>query len=157
MSRALGRAEITNMVMVEDPDTGKVLVQNRLKSWCGISFPGGHVEPGESVYDSAVREVREETGLTVSDLKFCGVMHWFEKDTGDWYIEYFYKTCSFSGELVPETEEGPVYWASLDEIMKMPLSPNFKEYLPLFLEDRYTEGYCAWSGDMNAEKSVIYR
>lgn len=50
------------MVMVQHPETGMVLVQNRIKSWQGIAFPGGHAEPGESIYDSAVREIREETG-----------------------------------------------------------------------------------------------
>lgn len=56
------KTEITNMVMVQHPETGMVLVQNRIKSWQGIAFPGGHAEPGESIYDSAVREIREETG-----------------------------------------------------------------------------------------------
>lgn len=157
MSRAQGNVEITNMIMVEDPATGKKLVIDRCKSWCGISFPGGHVEPGESVYDSAVREIKEETGLVVSNLKFCAVMHWYERETGNWYIEYFYKTDEYSGELISETDEGPVFWASLEEINSRKLSPNFKQYLPLFLDDRYTEGYCCWSGDMNAEKSIIYR
>ncbi|MDD4494287.1 MAG: NUDIX domain-containing protein [Eubacteriales bacterium] len=52
--------EFTTMVMIQDKHTGKVLVQNRVKSWKGLSFPGGHVENGESFYDCAVREVKEE-------------------------------------------------------------------------------------------------
>ena len=67
--------ELTNMVMVEDPETGRVLVQKRVKKYCGIAFPGGHVEDGESIYDSAVREIREETGLEIRDLKACGYIH----------------------------------------------------------------------------------
>ena len=39
--------ELTNMVMVEDKSTGCALVQERVISWRGLSFPGGHVEPGE--------------------------------------------------------------------------------------------------------------
>jgi 8-oxo-dGTP diphosphatase len=58
------------MVMIQNKHTGKVLVQDRVKSWKGLSFPGGHVENGESFYDCAVREVKEETGLEVRDLKF---------------------------------------------------------------------------------------
>ena len=71
------------MVMVYDGDS--VVVLDRKKSWPGLTFPGGHVEPGESFYDSAVREVREETGLTVEDLVPCGVVHWASKD-GKRYI-----------------------------------------------------------------------
>lgn len=43
------KLEITNMVMVQDKTTGKVIAQDRIKSWCGISFPGGHAENGESI------------------------------------------------------------------------------------------------------------
>ena len=55
------KLEITNMVMVRDASTGKVVFQERVKSWRGISFPGGHAEPNETIYDSAIREIREET------------------------------------------------------------------------------------------------
>lgn len=59
------KLEITNMVMIQDKSTGKVVVQDRIKSWCGIAFPGGHSENGESIYDSAIREIKEETGLDI--------------------------------------------------------------------------------------------
>ena len=71
------KLEITNMVMIQNKSTGKVVVQERVKSWRGISFPGGHAEPGESIYDSAVREIKEETGLDIRNLKSCGFMCWF--------------------------------------------------------------------------------
>ncbi len=75
----------TNMCMVYDGE-GNVLVQNRLNpDWPGIVFPGGHVEAGESFYDAAVREVFEETGLTVSELQMCGIKDWF-RDDGTRYV-----------------------------------------------------------------------
>ena len=59
------QAIFTNLVMVYDKQ-GNILVQDRKDpSWPGICFPGGHVEPGESFVASAIREVKEETGLTV--------------------------------------------------------------------------------------------
>ena len=71
---------ICNMYMIEDKATGRVLVQHRLPKatnpWCGLTFPGGHVEAGESITASTVREIREETGLTVSNLRMCGVGKW---------------------------------------------------------------------------------
>lgn len=51
------KVEITNMIMVKNRQTGEILVEERVKYWCGIAFPGGHVDEGESYYDAAVREV----------------------------------------------------------------------------------------------------
>lgn len=149
------KLEITNMVMIQDKSTGKVVVQERVKSWCGISFPGGHAEPGESIYDSAVREIKEETGLDIRNLKACGFMYWFNNQTEDKYFTYFYKTSDYSGELLDCTDEGRVFWTSLSELDDMKLAPNFKEYLPMFLEDKYAEAYCSWNDDQPWE--IVYR
>lgn len=138
------KIELTNMVMVEDNATGRVLVQERVKSWTGLSFPGGHVEAGESFVDSAIREIKEETGLDICNLKSCGVIHWANKDTLDRYIVYLYKTSDFSGELLSETEEGRVFWTTLDELKKGRLSNNFGKYIPMFLNDELNEFYCFW-------------
>lgn len=159
----MANLEITNMVMIQDMATGKVVVQDRLKSWCGIAFPGGHAEPGESIYDSAIREVWEETGLTVRNLTPCGFMYWFNNKTQDKYFTYFYKTTDFTGTLIDATEEGAVFWTSLDSLDSMKLAPNFKEYLPVFLADRYTEAYCSWNDEMEIDQTksnpwgIIYR
>ena len=98
------KTEFTNMVMVENRENGKVLVQERVKSWTGISFPGGHVEPGESFIESAIREVKEETGLDITNLEPCGVIHWVHRDRGDRYVVFLYKTSRFSGKLIDETD-----------------------------------------------------
>lgn len=145
------KLEITNMVMVQDKSTGKVIVQERIKSWCGISFPGGHVENGESIYDSAIREIKEETGLNIENLKYCGIIYWFNNKTEDRYFVHLYKTTDYSGEMFTETEEGRVFWASLEELYNMQLSSNFREYLPVFLENKYSEAYCSWNDDMDVD------
>lgn len=151
------------MVMVQDPVTRKVLVQNRVKSWCGIAFPGGHAEPGESIYDSAVREIKEETGLDIKNLTPCGLMYWFNNQTQDKYFTYFYKTTDYSGTLIDATPEGEVFWTSLDQLAHMQLAPNFPDYLPIFLAHRYTEGYCSWNNDMHVDLTkpnpwgIVYR
>ena len=142
-----GTVELTNMVMVEDKTTGKVLVQERIKSWKGISFPGGHVEPGESFVDSATREIKEETGLDIRNLQSCGVIHWAHNRNFNRYIVFLYKTSDFSGELLPETDEGRVFWIEPDKLKDMNLSSNFANYLPMFLNGNCNEAFGSWNED----------
>lgn len=133
------KAELTNMVMVYDKNTNRAVVQQRVKYWKGITFPGGHVEKGESFIDSAKREVFEETGLKVDNLKLCGIIDWCHRKSGERYMVILYKTDTYSGELIGETEEGKVFWADIDEIPKMELPPYFDDYLKVFLDDNKQE------------------
>lgn len=147
----MSKIELTNMIMVQNPETKEVLVQRRVKYWCGISFPGGHVDNGESIYDSAVREVKEETGLTVKNLKYCGLVHWHNTDNNDKYFVHMYKTTEYQGELLKATDEGEVFFTSLESLKNMKLAPNFDKYIPMFLSDEYSEIFCNWNEKMKEE------
>lgn len=138
------KIELTNMVMVYNKETNEAVVQERVKYWCGATFPGGHVETGESFYDSAVREVWEETGLKIRNLESCGTIHWYNNKTGARYIVKLYRTSDYEGELIEATEEGRVFWANIDDIPNMKLSPNMEEYLKMFLGD-YSELFVSWN------------
>lgn len=73
------QAIFINMCMIYDND--KILIQKRTDpNWSGISFPGGHVEHGESFVESVIREVYEETGLTIYKPMLCGVKQFQNKD-----------------------------------------------------------------------------
>ena len=140
-------AKFYNMTMVIRED-GKVLVLDRIKTdWPGLTFPGGKVEKGESFTASAIREIKEETGLTVSSPIPCGIVHWADKTTGHRYIEFLYKAPAFTGELIGETNEGKVFWMDSEELRASDrLSPNFEHYLPLFLDGGYSELFFEWDG-----------
>lgn len=129
---------LTNMCMVYDGE--KVLVQNRVKpGWTGIAFPGGHVEKGESFTDSVIREIKEETNLTIEKPRMCGIKSWYTKE-GSRYIILFYKTDKFSGEL-QSSEEGEVFWADVTDVPKMNLAYGFDDMLKVFLNEDLSEFY----------------
>ena len=130
---------LTNMCMIYDDD-GNVLVQDRRDSdWGGITFPGGHVEKGESFTDAVIREVYEETGLTIETPQICGIKQWPEDD-GSRYIVLFYKTSHFAGEL-KSSEEGEVYWTKLSRLKDLPLARGMELMLRVFIEDEVGEYY----------------
>ena len=88
MKHELEKVELTNMCMILNEITNKMLVQVRDKNdWDGISFPGGHIEKGESIIASVIREVKEETGLDIKNVIPCGFKDWydFEKEKGILY------------------------------------------------------------------------
>ena len=143
----MAKIELTTMVMIQDPHTGKVLAQNRVKSWKGLAFPGGYVEDGESCYACAVREVKEETGLTVSNLSSCGFVHWLNSETSNRYLVFLYKTTEYSGELIAECNEGPNIWITLDEFRNTPSENQTRQYLLMFLTNQYSEAFGAWNAD----------
>ena len=82
--------KMANMCMIED-ENGNVLVEERKKSWQGLAFPGGKIENNESVYDSVIREIKEETNLNIKNLIFCGIKDWFDSKKNEKII---LKVCS---------------------------------------------------------------
>lgn len=146
------RAEVvtlTNMCMIYDGN-GNVVVQDRAdEKWGGLTFPGGHMEKGESFVDSVIREVYEETGLTIEKPRICGTKDW-QREDGSRYLVVFYKTNQFSGNL-KSSEEGEVKWMSLEEMKSGNLASDMEEMLRVFLEDDISEFHYAmedgeWKG-----------
>ena len=132
--------ELTNMCMVCD-GKGNVLVQNKKgdRTWHGWNFPGGHVEQGEFVTPSVIREVREETGLTIENPKLCGIKEFQKEQDGKRFIVFLYAASRFSGEL-RSSDEGDVFWYPLSELKRSKkLADGFSEMLPVFTSDEISE------------------
>ena len=132
--------ELTNMCMVCD-GKGNVLVQNKKgdRTWHGWNFPGGHVEQGEFVTPSVVREIRAETGLTIENPKLCGIKEFHKEQDGKRFIVFLYVASRFSGELC-SSDEGDVFWYPLSELKRSKeLADGFSEMLPVFTSDEISE------------------
>ncbi len=129
---------LTNMCMICDGDM--VVVQDRVgDSWTGIAFPGGHVEENESFTDALIREIFEETGLTVAHPRLCGIKNWF-RDDGTRYIVLLYRTDEFEGEL-RSSDEGKVFWAKLSELGNMNLASGMRELIECYTDENISELY----------------
>lgn len=135
----LEKAVFTNMCMIYD-DAGNILVQDRKDpDWPGITFPGGHVEPGESFVESVIREVREETGLTIENPVLCGSKQFQTRDDAR-YVVLFYKANRFSGEL-RSSDEGEVFWIPRNTLTDYTIANDFEDMLRVFESDDLSEFY----------------
>lgn len=145
MSR-LRNVELTNMCMIHNGD--KILVQSRplSKGWPGIVMPGGHIEPGESISQSVIREIFEETGLKIANPKLCGVKDW-QNDDGSNYIVFLFHAYEFSGELKP-SEEGEVFWTEPSALSGMNLASGMEETFQAFFRDDVSELFYDENGEI---------
>lgn len=137
------RVELTTLCMVSRGE--EILLQNRVKTdWRGYCFPGGYVEPGESIVDSVIREMQEETGLTVQHPKLCGIKQ-FPIDGGR-YLVFFFKTDAFTGEMT-SSEEGTVEWIHRKNLPDLSTVTDFMDMLKVFDRDDLTEFQYVADGD----------
>nr|WP_092067062.1 8-oxo-dGTP diphosphatase [Dendrosporobacter quercicolus]NSL49755.1 8-oxo-dGTP diphosphatase [Dendrosporobacter quercicolus DSM 1736]SDL48275.1 8-oxo-dGTP diphosphatase [Dendrosporobacter quercicolus] len=130
------KAIVTVLCMVHDGN--KILLQDRVrKDWRGFTFPGGHVEKEESFVQAIIREIYEETGLTIKEPKLCGVKQ-FQTDKDERYIVLLFKTDKFDGTLI-SSDEGEMRWIDRDSLNDYTLVNDFMELLNVFDSDYYSE------------------
>jgi len=132
------QAIFTNMCMIYNDDY--ILVQDRKNpDWPGVTFPGGHVEHGESFVESVKREVFEETGLIIENPILCGVKQ-FQTKQDQRYVVLFFKTSQFNGDL-SSSKEGDVFWIKKDDLNKYQLANYFLDMFSIFESDNISEFY----------------
>ena len=123
--------ELTVLCLIHK--NGRYLLQDRIKNdWKGYTLPGGHIEPGESIVDAVIREMQEETGLTIRHPHLCGVKQ-FPLEEGR-YIVFLFETEEFEGDL-RSSEEGTMHWIDERELSKVNLVEDFEDLIEVMLDD----------------------
>ncbi len=128
---------------------GKVLMLFRNKKendlnegkWVGV---GGKFLPGETPEQCLLREVQEETGLTLTGYRFCGIIR-FVSDVWEDEDMYLYAGEAFTGEL-QECSEGTLAWIPAEEVLQLPLWAGDRYFLEPLL-----------AGEPEINLTVVYR
>lgn len=141
--RRTEQVELTVLCMVYDGS--RILLQNRIKKdWRGLTFPGGHIEAGESIVEAVIRETKEETGLDITSPVLCGVKQ-FPIENGR-YIVFLFKTNHFSGELT-SSAEGEMVWVERSDLPQLTTVEDFDQLLAVMDSDRLNEFQYLVNGD----------
>ena len=119
-------------------DRGEYLMLHRVKKendanrdkWIGI---GGKFEPGESPEECVVRETREETGLTLTDYRYRGLVT-FVSDRWETEYMHLFTATGWTGE-VKECNEGVLEWIHRDALAALPQWAGDRIFLRLLRED----------------------
>lgn len=130
------RSPMTTLCYIEKEDSYLMLHRVSKKNdvnkdkWIGV---GGHFEEGESPEECLLREVKEETGLTLTSWKFRGIVTFTQKGYGTEYM-CLYTAEGFTGEL-KDCDEGTLKWVKKSEIENLNLWTGDKIFLRLMAEN----------------------
>lgn len=144
--------KLTTLCYIEKDD--KYLMLHRVKKendlnhdkWVGV---GGKFEPDETPEECMLREVREETGLTLTKYQFRAILTFL---SDEWETEYIhlYTASKFTGTLL-ECDEGNLEWIPKSEIDKLKLWEGDKIFFKLLRE---TEDFFSLKLRYEGEKLV---
>ena len=128
--------KLTTLCYIEQD--GRYLMLHRTKKendenkdkWIGV---GGKFEPGETPEECLLREVYEETGLTLTEYRFRGIVTFVSDEWGSEYMHLF-TADAFLGTLSASCGEGELVWIPKDEIEMLHLWEGDKIFLRLLVE-----------------------
>lgn len=136
MDKKQNRSPITTLCYIEKDDSYLMLHRVSKKNdvnkdkWIGI---GGHFEEGESPEECLLREVLEETGLTLVSWKFRGIVTFTKNGYGTEYM-CLYTSKEYKGEP-KECDEGELSWVKKDRLLDLNLWEGDKIFLGLLKEE----------------------
>lgn len=130
---------LCNMIKINRGNDVLVLDKVKKYGWEGLTFPGGHVEKIESITESVIREAKEETNLDVENIRYIGMISWYDIDKNDRIIGFLYETDDFSGELVKENVEGTLEFIDYEELKNMDGHSDSMDEIFAIYDGKYSE------------------
>lgn len=127
------------LTYVMDGDNVLLILKKRGLGDGYYNAPGGHIELEETNIEAAIRETKEETGLTVSELKERGTLRFQFKD-GMRMVCYVFTTGTWEGEL-KECDEAKPFWVDRNNLDYDMMWKDDKLWLPLLLDGKEFEGW----------------
>ena len=130
---------LCNMIKINRGNDVLVLDKVKKYGWEGLTFPGGHVENMESITDSVIREAKEETNLDVENIRYIGMISWYDMDNNDRIVGFLYETDDFSGELIKENIEGTLEFIDYEELKNMDGHSDSMDEIFAIYDGKYSE------------------
>jgi len=120
-----------------------------------INGPGGKLEPGETALDSAIRELREEIGVTVRQVEERGVLQFQFVDGYSLHCVVFV-AFDYEGELI-ETEEATPMWFAFGDIPFDEMWADDRHWLPETLAGGSFDAWFVFDGETMLSQDVRWR
>lgn len=117
-----------------------------------ISGPGGKIDPGETAAEAAVRETREELGVTPRDPRHLGELH-FQFADGFALQCAVFLAAEHEGEAV-ETDEAAPLWSRVDALPLDAMWEDDRHWLPDFLEGKSFRAFFEFDGERMLSRRV---
>ncbi|MDU5998329.1 MAG: 8-oxo-dGTP diphosphatase [Finegoldia magna] len=130
---------LCNMIKINRGNDVLVLDKVKKYGWEGLTFPGGHVEKVESITESVIREAKEETNLDIENIKYVGMISWYDMDNNDRIIGFLYETDDFSGELIKENVEGTLEFIDYEDLKNMDGHSDSMDEIFAIYDGKYSE------------------
>lgn len=132
------KISLTTLCYIEKDN--KYLMMHRVKKekdlnkdkWVGV---GGHFEVDESPEECLLREVKEETGLTLTSWRFRGIVTFLSNEWPEAEYMCLYTADGFEGEMIT-CDEGTLEWVEKSKVYELPIWEGDKIFFRLLEEDR---------------------